>query len=104
MDKLKVLFDRVLVKMQDSTKQTQSGITLPDTNEYKIKKGIVVDVGQGAPSEGCQKCGEDLNASQELFSIGDKVIFEEFCATYIEIDGEKYAILKQIDILAKEIN
>ena len=101
MSGLKVMFDRVLVKLVESAKQTQSGITLPDSKEYKIKKGIVAGIGQTVHFDSCINKDTDNTA---LFSIGDKVIFEDFCAIKLEIDGEKYAILKCIDILAKEID
>lgn len=91
---LKVMSDRVLVKILLPSDKTKSGIQLPKEEKPLIVKGVVLDVGDGEFQNGMPV--------PMLYKKGEKVLFEKHCAVYIEYEGADYAILKQIDILAKE--
>ena len=93
---LKVMSDRVLVKVLPPCNKTTSGIELPKEEKPLIVKGVVQDVGDGEYQNGV--------LVPMMYKIGEHVLFEKHCAVYIDYEGTSYAILKQIDILAKEKN
>lgn len=75
-------------------KITKSGIVLPDTAEKeKPIQGKVVAVGPGKFNEK----GERLPMSVK---VGDIVLFKKYGPDEIEIDGKKYLVGEETDILA----
>jgi len=89
---LKPLGDRVIVEPSESEEMTKSGIVLPDTAQEKPQQGKVVAVGEGRYDEG-------KKVPMEVKS-GDKVIYSKYGGTEVKVEGEKYLILRQDDILA----
>jgi len=83
--KLNAVTDKIVLKKVELQETTASGIILPNTTKDNNNIGEVVSVGQ----EG-----------EKLFKEGDKVIYSKFSETEVEIQGEKFLILKQSDILA----
>ncbi len=90
---IKPLADRLVVKPLEEEEKTPSGIVLPETAKEKPQKGEVLAVGPGARDDK----GERI---QPEVSEGDKVLFAKYAGTEIKIDGDKYLILKESDILA----
>lgn len=90
---IKPLADRLVVKPLEEEEVTPSGIVLPETAKEKPQKGEVLAVGPGARDEKGERIEPEL-------SEGDKVLFAKYAGTEIKIDGEKYLILKESDILA----
>jgi chaperonin GroES len=90
---IKPLADRLVVKPLEEEEVTPSGIVLPETAKEKPQKGEVLAVGPGARDDK----GERINPE---VSEGDKVLFAKYAGTEIKIDGDKYLILKESDILA----
>ena len=85
---IRPLADRVLVKPAKKKKKTVSGIIIPDSAKEKPLKGDVIAVGNGTKDE------------EMVVKEGDKVLYGKYAGTEIEIDGEKYLIMRQSDILA----
>ena len=85
---IRPLADRVLVKPDKKKKKTVSGIIIPDSAKEKPLKGDVIAVGNGTKDE------------EMVVKEGDKVLYGKYAGTEIEIDGEKYLIMRQSDILA----
>ena len=85
---IKPLADRVLVKPAAGEEKTVSGIIIPDSAKEKPLKGEVIAVGEGTKDE------------QMVVKKGDEVLYGKYAGTEIEIDGEKYLIMRQSDILA----
>ena len=85
---IRPLADRVLVKPAAAEEKTVSGIIIPDTAKEKPLKGDVIAVGNGTKDE------------EMVVKEGDKVLYGKYAGTEIEIDGEKYLIMRQSDILA----
>jgi chaperonin GroES len=85
---IKPLADRVLVKPAAAEEKTVSGIIIPDSAKEKPLKGEVIAVGEGTKDE------------QMVVKKGDEVLYGKYAGTEIEIDGEKYLIMRQSDILA----
>ena len=85
---IKPLADRVLVKPADGEQKTVGGIIIPDTAKEKPLKGEIVAVGNGTKDE------------QMVVKVGDLVLYGKYGGTEIEVDGVKYLIMRQSDILA----
>jgi chaperonin GroES len=90
--KLKPLADRVIVRQSDAEEKTASGIVLPDTAKEKPTKGKVVAVGPGKL--------DDHGKRMELgVREGDTVYYGKYSGTDVEINGEKFVILRESDLL-----
>ena len=90
--KLRPLQDRVIVKQQDAEEKTKSGIYLPDAAKEKPTKGKVVSVGPGRL--------DDNGKPMEIpVRTGDTVYYGKYSGTEVEVDGQKFVILREQDIL-----
>src|SRR4051794_29337585 len=90
--KLRPLADRVIVKQSDAEEKTKSGILLPDTAKEKPTKGKVIAVGPGKL--------DDNGKRMELgVRNGDTVYYGKYSGTDVEVDGQKFVILRESDIL-----
>lgn len=88
------LSNHVFIEPVDEDKVTKSGIVLPDTAEKeKPIKGKILAVGPGKASEK----GERIPMSVK---VGDIVLFKKYGPDEIEIDGKKYLVGDEDDILA----
>jgi chaperonin GroES len=85
---IKPLADRVLVKPAAAEEKTVGGIIIPDTAKEKPLKGEVLAVGNGTKDE------------EMVLKTGDTVLYGKYDGTELELDGEKYLIMRQSDILA----
>lgn len=85
---IKPLADRVLVVPAPAEERTIGGIIIPDTAKEKPLKGEVVAVGNGTKDE-------DM-----IVKVGDTVLYGKYAGTELELDGSKYLIMRQSDILA----
>ncbi|MBI2036833.1 MAG: co-chaperone GroES [Candidatus Liptonbacteria bacterium] len=90
----KPLSDHVFLEPAEEEKTTKSGIVLPDSAEKeKPVRGTVIAVGPGKVSEK----GERIPMSVK---VGDAVLFKKYGPDEIEIDGKKYLVGEESDILA----
>jgi len=78
------LANRVLIKREEQSNTTASGIIIPDTAKEKPLKGSVVAVGPDAADEGINE--------------GDIVVFGKYNGTEITVDLEEFLILNSDDI------
>ena len=85
---IKPLADRVLVLPAPAEEKTVGGIIIPDSAKEKPLKGTVIAVGNGTKDE------------EMVVKPTDKVLYGKYAGTEIELDGEKYLIMRQSDILA----
>lgn len=81
------LADRVLIEQATAEEKSVGGIILPDSAKAK-NQGKVIAVGAGTKDE------------PMLVKAGDTVFYDQYAATEIEQDGQKYLIIRQGDILA----
>ena len=86
------LGDKVVLKHIVSESTTKSGIVLASNNQDEPLQAEVVAVGPGGIVDG--------NEVTMLVSVGDQVFHSRYCGTEVKLDGEKYLIVKQSDILA----
>ena len=85
---IKPLADRVLVKPAAAEEKTAGGIIIPDTAKEKPLQGEVLAVGQGTKDE------------EMVLKAGDQVLYGKYAGTEVELDGEKYILMRQSDVLA----
>ena len=90
--KLKPLDDRVVIKQSEAQEKTTGGIILPDTAKEKPQIGKIVAVGPG-------KLLEDGKRGAMSVKKNDEVIYAKYIGSEVEIDSEKYVILREDDIL-----
>ena len=90
---LKPLGDRLIVSPIEQDEMTASGIVLPETAKEKPMQGEVVAAGPGARKDDGSRAEMDVKK-------GDTVLYAKYAGTEVKIDGKKYLILKETDVLA----
>ena len=85
---IKPLADRVLIQPAAAEEVTASGIIIPDSAKEKPLKGEVLAVGNGTKDE------------EMVLKVGDTVLYGKYSGNEVELDGEKYLIMRQSDVLA----
>jgi len=89
----KPLGSRVLIETIEQEEITASGIILPETAKEKPQQGKVLAAGPGDRNDKGERVAMDVKA-------GDVVLFAKYGGTEIKIDGKKYLILRESDLLA----
>ena len=84
---IKPLGDRIVVKVIDEAETTSGGIFIPDSAKDAPLQGEVVLVGKALKDE-----------NVELVE-GDVVVYGKYSSTELTIEGEKYLLLAQKDVL-----
>ncbi len=90
--KLKPLSDRVIVRQSDAEEKTATGILLPDTAKEKPTKGKVIAVGPGKLDDKGKRMDMGVR-------VGDTVYYGKYSGTDVEVNGEKFVILRESDLL-----
>ncbi|MBR1890080.1 MAG: co-chaperone GroES [Clostridia bacterium] len=90
--KIKPLFDRVVLLPKEAEKETKSGIFLPSASVEKSQIATVVAVGEGGLVDGKE-------VKMQL-KVGQEVLFAKYSGTEFSLDGKKYIVVKQTDVLA----
>ncbi|MCI9606742.1 MAG: co-chaperone GroES [Muribaculaceae bacterium] len=85
---IKPLADRVLIQPSAAEEVTVAGIIIPDSAKEKPLRGTVLATGNGTKDE------------EMIVAKGDNVLYGKYAGTEVELDGEKYLIMRQSDILA----
>lgn len=85
---IKPLSDRVLILPTAAEEVTMGGIIIPDTAKEKPLRGTVKAVGNGTKDE------------EMVLKAGDQVLYGKYAGTELELEGEKYLIMRQSDVLA----
>lgn len=84
--------DRIIVKRVKEKEKTEGGLFIPTTAQEKPSEGDVVAVGKG-------KILENGVVLPLEIKIGDRVLFNEYEGTKIDVKGEEYLIMKEDTIL-----
>ena len=85
---IKPLADRVLIQPTPAEEVTMAGIIIPDSAKEKPLKGEVLAVGNGTKDE------------EMILKVGDTVLYGKYAGTEIELEGKKYLMMRQSDVLA----
>ncbi|MHC4302054.1 MAG: co-chaperone GroES [Planctomycetota bacterium] len=92
---LKPLDDRIVIKQSEAEEKSVGGvggILLPDSAQEKPQMGKVVATGPG-------KLLDDGKRGQMSVKKKDEVLYGKYSGSEIEVDGEKYVILRESDVL-----
>ena len=84
---IKPLADRVLV-LPAQAEEKVGGIIIPDTAKEKPQHGTIVAAGNGTKDE------------EMVLKEGDDVLYGKYSGTELEVEGTKYLIMRQSDVLA----
>ena len=84
---IKPLADRVLV-LPAQAEEKVGGIIIPDTAKEKPQHGTIVAAGNGTKDE------------EMILKEGEEVLYGKYSGTELEIEGTKYLIMRQSDVLA----
>ena len=84
---IKPLADRVLV-LPTAAEEKVVGIIIPDTAKEKPLRGKIIAAGNGTKDE------------EMVLKEGDEVLYGKYAGTELELDGTKYLIMRQSDVLA----
>ena len=84
---IKPLADRVLV-LPAQAEEKVGGIIIPDTAKEKPLHGTIVAAGNGTKDE------------EMVLKEGDEVLYGKYSGTELEVEGTKYLIMRQSDVLA----
>lgn len=91
--KITPLGGRVLVTPDAVEERTSAGLYLPpsSTDDQKPETGIVAKLGEGKVK------GKDVSFNVK---VGDRIYFKKYSPDEIEVDGERFFLLDNDDILA----
>lgn len=88
------LSNHLFLEPLEEEKTTKSGIVIPDSAEKeRPTRGRVVAVGPG-------KRDEDGDPIPMSVKVGDTVLFKKYGPDEVELDGKKYLVGDEDDILA----
>ena len=90
---IKPLDERIVVEQCEAEEKTAGGIVLPDSAKEKPQRGKVLAAGPG-------KLLKDGGRGKMSVKVGDEVFYGKYAGSDVEIDGKKYVILKENDVLA----
>ena len=91
--KIVPLDNKVVIKRLDSEEMTAGGVLLPDTAREIPQQGRVLSVGDGRLLSSGSRVPHQV-------SEGDRVLFQQWAGTEVEINGQKLLILSEDEILA----
>lgn len=91
---IKPLSNHILLEAAEEEKVTKSGIVIPDTaDKERPSKGRVLAVGPGKRDDN----GDFIPIGVK---VGDLVLFRKYGPDELELDGKKYLIGSEDDVLA----
>lgn len=82
---VKPLHNKIIVQPQEATTMSKGGIIIPDTAKEKPQKGVVVAIGTS----------KDL-----VVKVNNEILFGKYAGIEIELNDEKYLIMREDEILA----
>ncbi len=85
--------NRVLIKISKSEERTSGGLIIPDIARERPNEGVVVSVGSGIRTKSGSVVPLDVK-------VGDRVLFEQYSGSELQIDGEEFIIVQEDYILA----
>ncbi len=87
MTKFSPYADKIVIKPDEAEKKSAGGILIPETAIDKPVTGVVVACGPGTQEERMQA------------TIGDHVFYSKFSGTEIELDAEKFLVMRVEEVL-----
>ena len=91
-NKIKPLFDNILIKPLEAEEKTASGIILPDMAQEKPQMGEIVAVGPG-------KIAPKGEKEPIVVKAGQKVMYKKWGGNEVKLNGEELVLVEQKDML-----
>ena len=85
------LDDKIVIKKIEMEERTASGIVLPSSAKEESNVAEIIALGNKIDKD------EDMKG---LLKVGDKVVFSKYAGSEIELEKEKFTIIKFADVLA----
>ncbi|TKB72042.1 MAG: co-chaperone GroES [Nitrospira sp.] len=102
---LQPLQDWALIDPLEAKGKTAGGLVIPDTAKEKPIEGMVLAVGKGRWDTPEMKLGrmskkkEDKVFNPTVLQPGDRVLYEKFGTTEIDLDGKELVLVRESDVL-----
>lgn len=90
--KVKPLYDRVLVKREETGETRKGGIIIPDTAKEKPLAGKVIAVGSGKVDDNGKHIAMEVKK-------GDRVLIGKYAGNEIKIGNVEHVIVREDEIL-----
>ncbi|OGK38202.1 co-chaperone GroES [Candidatus Roizmanbacteria bacterium RIFCSPHIGHO2_12_FULL_41_11] len=91
--KIKPLFDYVLIKPLKMDETTPSGIVLPDSVKEKPQMGEIMAVGTGT-------FNDQGKIVPMVVKVGQKVMYKKWGGNEIKVGSEEWLLIEQKDVMA----
>lgn len=92
--KIKPLSNHIFIEPVEEEKTTKSGIVLPDTTgKERPMMGKILAIGPG-------KLDDNGKRIQMSVKVGNKILFKKYGPDEIEMNGKKYLVGDEDDVLA----
>lgn len=88
---LRPLDDKIVIKKIEMEERTASGIVLPSSAKEESNVAEIIALGNKIDKD------EDMKG---LLKVGDEVVFSKYAGSEIELEKEKFTIIKFADVLA----
>ncbi len=83
--------DKVVIKKIENEGQTSGGVIIPDTTQEGSRHAEVIAVGPG-------RWLDNGNRAEMQVKVGDKIVYPKV-GNVVEVEGEEYYIVREVDIL-----
>lgn len=89
---IRPILDRIVVEPSQADDVTPGGIVLPEAAKEKPRQGVVIATGPGKV--------EDGKFVELTLRKGDVVLYGAYAGSEVKVDGKKYLIMAEGDVLA----
>lgn len=89
---IRPLRDRIVVRRAEDERKSSGGIVIPDTATEKPVRGQVIAIGRG-------KVLDDGKILESELKVGDQVLFGKYAGTEVELNGEKFVVMLESDVM-----
>ena len=89
---IRPLGDRVVIKQLAAEEKTKSGLYLADSAKEKPQNAKVIALGTGKTDKDGKKVPFEVK-------VGDIVLISKYGGTEVKLDGEKFTLLREDDVL-----
>ena len=103
--RIQPLHDWVLIEPSEAKEKTAGGLYIPDAAKEKPVEGKVLAVGKGRLEAPEKKWGSKPKEKEEkvfnatVLKPGDRVLYEKYGTTPVELDGKELVLVRESDIL-----
>ena len=99
--KLRPLQDWTLIRPSIAAEKSTGGIYIPDAAQEKPQQGEVLAIGEGRFKEERDKKGKvkEKTFIKTMLKPGDRVFYEKYSGTKIEMDHEELVMVREEDVL-----